>query len=180
MSKQIVTTDPEKLKQGHEILNDALAAAQEGDPAELERIYDQIPDIAQAVADRTLRAERGILAWWPDIGSAPKLYLDKMRENLGYDVSGGLECLLIDQIVVCWLRLQQAELIRTDKDREGVGISASRYFDRRLEVANKTFLRACKTLAQVQRLLKRDTTQINILAQQQVNIGSEDSRSKTD
>ena len=183
MSKQIVTTDQElldKARQEEKRLKDALAAAREGDPDELNRMFDLCPEMGRRAGKLYLEAEQGLLAWWPGWGNAPRLYLQQMREDLGYDVSGGLERLLIDRIVVCWLRVQQAEEIVTSKDKERLTPEQRNPFHRRVEVANKTFLRACKTLAEVQRLLKRDTTQINILAQQQVNIATEDSRSITD
>ena len=176
MSKQIVTTDSdrEKLVKAQEELNDALAAAREGDPAALNPLYDRAPSLAQHIADGLLRAEHHILAWWPDRGNALKLYLQQMREDLDYEAASGLERLVIDQLVVCWLRVQQAQRVRTDQDQKGVGLQEHKHFDRRLEVANKSFLQACKTLAQVQRLLKREpTAQINILAQQQVNIATD-------
>ena len=177
-TKTIILTHPKGLSKqaltaAQKRLNAALVKAQEGDPTELNRLYDELPGAAQEFGKAILEAEEGILKLWGSLGKAPALYLDELRENLGYDVSGGLERLLIDRIVVCWLRVQQAEHLQTARDSEGSSFAASRYYDRRLEMANKTFLRACKTLAQIRKLMKRDIAQINI-AQQQVNIATED------
>ena len=158
----------EELKAVREV-NEALAKAHDGDPTELNRLYDKAPKLAQVIADWTLRAEQGILEWWGGLGKGPKLYLEELRESLGHDVSGGLERLVIDRIAVCWLRVQQAEHIVTDNDKKRLTDRERQPLLHRLEVANRTFLRACKTLAQIRRLMKRDIGQINI-AQQQVNI----------
>lgn len=154
-----------------EKVQDALAKAREGDPSKINPFYDRNAALVQFIGDQMLRAEKDILKYWGEAGKGPEMYLESMRDELGYATAGGLQRLLIDRVVVCWLRVQQAEHIRTSKDKEGVGIQSSRYFDRRLEMAHKSFLSACKTLAQVRKLLKPAVTQVNI-GGQQVNVAN--------
>jgi len=160
------------VKRGEKLADrilEAIEEARSGDATKLNQLYDEVPYLLREIAELYLQAEQSIVRWFGGLGKGPQLHLEAMREDLGYDVSGGLERLLIDRLVVCWLRVQQAERIVTMRDKESLTNKEREPTLRRLEVANKTFLRACKTLAQVRKLMKRDFAQINI-AQQQVNI----------
>ena len=172
---QIVLSKPDDLTEEDRAalqdINEALEKARDGDPAQLNRIYERVPKLAQLIGDNLIRAEREILKWWGEAGSGPELYLAKMREDLGYDGSGGLERLLIDRMVVCWLRVQQAEHVKTNKDKDGITLQWATVWERRLAIAHRNFLLACNTLAQVRKLLKHTVTQVNI-GGQQVNVAN--------
>lgn len=122
----------EELSALRERAESAPAKAQEGDFRGIDELYDKIPKLVRHVGEQMLRAERGVAEWFGQHGKGPGLYLDSMREELDYATASGLERLLIDRVVACWLRVQQAEHIRTNKDKEGVGLQWSKQFDRRL------------------------------------------------
>lgn len=80
--------------------------------------------------------------------------LDDMRTELGFDSASGLERLLIDAVVLSWLRLQHVEYWRTEVD----SWQAREYWDKQLSAAQRRFLRACESLAKVRKLLSRPAT----------------------
>ncbi|MCB9150723.1 MAG: hypothetical protein H6641_18370 [Caldilineaceae bacterium] len=80
--------------------------------------------------------------------------LDDMRSELGFDDASGLERLLIDAVVLSWLRLQHTEYWRSEADTW----QAREYWDKQLSAAQRRFLRACESLAKVRKLLSRPST----------------------
>ncbi len=91
-----------------------------------------------------------------------------LREELGYQEASALERLLIDQIVLCWLRLNHVEFSYTAMLRRDTPLSIGDYWDRKLSAAQRRYLRACETLARV-RKLRLPSLQINVGAKQ-VNV----------
>lgn len=158
----------EQIDQVNEI-HIALAKAQEGDFSDIDRLYDKFPKLVRYVGEETLQAEKGVIKWFGEMGKGPGLYLNSMREDLGYTMASGLERLLIDRIVVCWLRVQQAEMQKDNAEKGSVTLSWATVWGRRLQMANRNFLSACKTLAQVRRLLRPRIAQVNV-GGQQINV----------
>jgi len=183
-AKTAMVPPPESLSQEEinaeqDKMHSALAKAREGDVTELNRLYDNIPSLAQIIGKKLLQAEGEIIKWFGELGEGPLLYLDSMRDELGYATASGLERLLMDRVVVCWLRVQQAEHIKVDKDKDGITLQWATVWERRLAIAHRNFLSACKTLAQVRKLLKPRVTQVNI-GGQQVNVANIDGASAED
>lgn len=85
------------------------------------------------------------------------------RRELGYDQASALERILIDRLMACWLRVQQAELRKSSGESKGVSLHWALVWDKRLEIANKNFLRAIRTLALVRRKpVPKVLAQVNI------------------
>ena len=76
--------------------------------------------------------------------------------------------LLVDQIVVCWLQVNQAERTCVGFYKDGGSMVEAEFHQRRLDRAQRCYLMAIKTLAQVRRLLA-PTVQVNI-AEKQLNV----------
>lgn len=95
-------------------------------------------------------------------------WIEMLRE-LGYPDATQLERLLIDQVVLCWLRLNYLEYQYSNLDRSELLISQAAFWEKRLSASQRRFLRACEALARVRRLLRPKVAQVNIGAQQ-VNI----------
>ncbi len=91
-----------------------------------------------------------------------------IKERLGYDESPMLEQLLIDAVVLAWLRLGLVEYWHTKYLEDAHTHATGDYWDRRLSAAQRRFLRAIQSLARV-RKMDLPALQIN-LAEQQVNI----------
>jgi hypothetical protein len=99
--------------------------------------------------------------------------IDVLRDELDYQDASRLEQLLIDQVVLCWLRLRDIEWRYTQVTSESIPISSADYWERRLNASQRRYLRACETLARVRKIIRRTPAlQINIATQggQQVNV----------
>lgn len=94
--------------------------------------------------------------------------------NLGYKESPPMEQLLIEQIMVTWLRLQHLEYRMNDFMQGGVSMRESEFWERRLTQAQARHIKAIETLARV-RKITRATMQINIAeaGSQQMNIAGD-------
>ena len=91
-----------------------------------------------------------------------------MRQDLGYEEASALERLLIDQVVLCWLRMSHVELHYTAMSNHDRPLSLREYWERRLSATQRRYLRACETLARVRRL-RLPSLQINV-GDSQVNV----------
>ena len=100
------------------------------------------------------------------------------RDALGYGAASQLERLLIDHLVTCWLRLQDVEwryqgVVCSGESRP---ISQVDWWERRLNAAQRRYLRVCETLARVRKLTRGTRPlQVNIAARggQQLNIAGD-------
>ena len=97
--------------------------------------------------------------------------LDAMRRELDYNGAPMLEQMLIEQVLLSWLRLNIWEYQVSDMGT--VSLVVADFWERRLSAAQRRFLRASETLARVRRLARNiPGLQVNIATQdgQQVNI----------
>ena len=97
------------------------------------------------------------------------------RKELGLEHAPTLEQLLIDHIATCRLRIQEVEwrYQAIVCDGESRPIYQMDWRERRLNAAQRRYLRACETLARVRKLTRSTrAVQVNIAAAggQQVNV----------
>ena len=94
-----------------------------------------------------------------------------IRQGLGFGSAPVLEQILIENIIVSWLRLQWVELQITGHMGSQSSMPEVLFLERRLTISQQRFLRASNALAKV-RKLTRGTVQINIASDggQQVNV----------
>jgi hypothetical protein len=121
---------------------------------QLEWVLDKEPQLWKDIGDITRLAEQ---AWIDQIAGSNVLNrqcirrkVEQMREDLAEATSNALEKALIDRIVCCWLAVHLAELHEAMADVGGLQVSLLQL--KRLESANRRFLQATKSLAQVRRL----------------------------
>jgi hypothetical protein len=125
-------------------------------------------DLAQQNADKVLKTiASGTLAF-----ETVTRDIRLMREDMGYTTAPELERTLIDHVVLCWLRLQRAELAYTQVFGATVTLEQARHWERKLAATQTRYLRACETLARVRRLSRSAPLQVNIGAQQ-VNVAGD-------
>lgn len=96
--------------------------------------------------------------------------LERKRAGLLGADPAPLERILVDRIVACWLACQHAERRQAVALKAGTSLREAEYLGRQVERANRSLLRAVKTLATVRRLM-HPTVQINV-ADQQINVAN--------
>jgi hypothetical protein len=102
----------------------------------------------------------------------------EMQLELGGENPNPIERLLIQQVVISWIRLQIVDYKYTSMMNQSITLTLGRYWENRLNAAQRRHLRAVETLARVRRLLSRiPPFQVNIATQggQQVNVAGDKS-----
>jgi hypothetical protein len=72
--------------------------------------------------------------------------INEKKQNLGYWKAGELEQMLIDRVVMCWLRLTLAENYCNKIGDTVTTFKESDFAERSLSRANSRFIRACEAL----------------------------------
>jgi hypothetical protein len=86
-----------------------------------------------------------------------------IKRQMEFDGAPMLEQLLIESLVLCWLRLQLYENVNCQMVEPGYTFQARTFWERRLTSAHSRFLRACEALARVRRLARNDPSlQVNV------------------
>jgi hypothetical protein len=84
-----------------------------------------------------------------------------------------VERLIIEQILLCWVRLASTEMSYTETIQEGGAIEMAQFQEKRLNSAHKRYAQACETLARIRKLQRKSQpVQINIATAggQQINL----------
>jgi len=81
---------------------------------------------------------------------------ETMARDLGIEQAGPLDKMLIEHVVLCWLRLGLIELQYTSTMSQSVTLTLGIYMEKRLSAAQKRYTRACESLAKVRRLQSRN------------------------
>lgn len=162
LGKLLVATDMEKpTKADKEKLHDYIA---EHGRAELAKIGD----LSELTTDRLInRMFNNNYGFTLAVGAR---YLE-IRAELGYDSASTMERLLIDNIVLCWVRLHDVELRYEMLLKNSPTITQADHWERRLTLAQHRYLKAIEALARVRRLLKEpQSPALTILMKQQLGI----------
>lgn len=92
---------------------------------------------------------------------------EQLSQDLGEGRGNLLEQLLIQQVVLAWLRLAIVEYAYSAATNEETSFVKWDYLEKRLNASQRRFLRACESLARIRRL-NVPVVQLNV-AQQQIN-----------
>jgi len=138
----------------------------------LRELFEASPDMWRMVGDMTHHALSAIVEHAAGGNTFIKeSLLEGYRaicRDLGHAESSALERLLIEQVALCWMRHNDLERRYTSVTQAGQTINQADYWERRLAASQRRYLRACETLARVQRM-DLPAIQINV-AEQQVNV----------
>jgi len=139
--------------------------ATDADNARLIELAKAHPDEFRHCTDMaTWAAESMVGPGWdgrPAIREAIMLRFDQVRRDLGYDHSSTAEQLLIDQVAVCYFRLNLAET----EHSYAKGTSSERgYREQRLSAIQRRYIRSIESLARVRKLVQSPVVQVNIAA----------------
>ena len=140
------------------------------DKADLAEFKALLPHVDLAFADLARNNEQNLASLvTPKNDHALALTIrqacEDMRQSLGHADASAIERLIIDQIVLSWLRLQVAECKQTGHTEKRM----IEFWEKRTNAAQMRFLRACESLTRMRKMMaKTPALQINI-ANQQVN-----------
>lgn len=129
-----------------------------------------LPYVDLAFADMASANEKALInLMTPEHDNALRLTMEyslsQMKRDLGYDQSSAVERLVINQIVLCWLRMQVTEYRLTCNIEERM----IDFYDKRLNAAQLRFNRACESLLRTRKMMiQTPALQINIANQQVV------------
>jgi hypothetical protein len=155
-------------------LRDAAEAGDDVALAQLRAFFDDNPSIWQQYSDFMGSAEDAcIQAMTEDSRLDRELWrkrVDDVRNALLEPDSTPLERLLIEQIAMCWLQVQQAE-IECFLQLNSRSFKQGAYNEQRLDRIQTRYLAAVKALAQVRRLQRPHRVQMNI-AENQINVAA--------
>lgn len=138
--------------------------------ADIQAFKDTLPYVSLAFADLARANEQSLAKLATSehdhaLRLTIEYNLDQMRKDLGYNQSSAMERLIIDQVVLSWLRMQVTEHKLTGHTE----VRMIEFYDKRANAAQQRFIRACESLAKMRKMMaKTPALQINI-ANQQVN-----------
>lgn len=158
---------------------DLIRRAEAGDAealGELTYLHHDIDDIGIDAGDLGARAERAVIRLATTTladDAALARYLAQMRTELDGPAPSPIERLLVDRVVTCWVYLSYLGELWARAMKDG-SVATQKLLEHLLDGANRRYLSALKTLAQVRRLIV-PVVQLN-MANQQVNVvvGSSD------
>ncbi len=122
----------------------------------LSKELDKYPDLYQAAGNLQRNAFDEILRDYVSsdfLKECTKRYIKQMKTELGYQSSTFVEKMLIDEIVMRWLRLQNMEIYHKTATFQSHTLEQGMYVDKRLDMAQKRFLRSINTLARVRKMI---------------------------
>jgi hypothetical protein len=141
-----------------------------GDVAAFRQLLRQHPELWAVVGNLAEQAAYQLIEstlGTPALKESLKAGYEQLQREMGADNAPMLEQLLIQQVVLSWLRLNIIEYKYTAVTSESIPLTRADYWERRLSAAQRRFLRACATLGSI-RKMNLSPVQVNI-AQQQVN-----------
>ena len=148
-----------------------LLAARAGDTEAMEVWKERLRPGQAYLIDHWGETEKKLLRCWTGDNEADAEgigdNIEILRAALEGERPSALERLLVARITCCWLEVQMATFDSTP-EKVHLSVKLREYYDRRLDRSNRRFLAACKTLAQVRKLLGVNV-QINI-AETQMNV----------
>jgi len=156
--------------------SEVIDRAEQGDRSVLPRlreILEHYPDIADELGDLTKMARFALRSRCRSDGLLLGEALEAREASLSAEIAGPnptiLERLLSDQVVLCWQHLRYLEI--KYGQAQSYTLREGEYFERCLDRAQRRYLSAIKTLAQV-RKLGLPALQVNIAAEggKQVNL----------
>lgn len=140
----------------------------------LRELLSQLPALADSMVPLTDGVYDVVIESMYPSTPATKAMMHQTAKNrcndLGYAEASPMEKMLIDAVVLAWLRYTQVERSAASVWGDSHTLERGAYWDKRLSAAQRRYLRAIETLARVRRLAL-PMLQVNIAEKQQVNVG---------
>lgn len=142
--------------------------------AELREALEHAPSLVGVLGDMSSQLRYKIIeamAPQPGLHIAVRKQAEQMAKELGIEQASPLERMLIDLVVIAWLRWQSVEWNYQSNFAQSITLTKGIYLEKRLTAAHRRYLQSIESLARVRRLLARAPVQINIAQQQVVQNG---------
>lgn len=152
----IPMTDGEDIKAIGKIIDKTnVEKPKAADVAMLRKMLQESPKLWRVAGDfseHALWTLTETIKATPFVVESVRAGVEKLREDLGYEIAPPLEKLLINQTALCWLRLNMVERSHCELMASVRTFEAGLYWERRLSTAQRRFTRACESLAKVRKL----------------------------
>jgi hypothetical protein len=175
LSDEEVEAGPKNLAQTWLKIFSDVREGREGSREALQKLFDERPALAGPAGDLARLAEVRMVSVAtsdkPLREESTRRWLADMRKGLEKPDDGELERLLIQRLVLSWLAVNYAELLRTESWNKGPTYADATFWDRHVSSLAADFQRACRSLAEIRRLARPTVlAQMNIADKQQINI----------
>ena len=125
-------------------------------------VWRYMGDLARLTQEKLIENTKGTYG----VRESLRAGLESIQSDLGYEDSGPLERLLIQQVAIAWLDYYKTLWYHESNLESGVSLRIAAYWGKRLNGAHRRYMRAINTLARVRKM--GPCVQINI-ASEQVN-----------
>jgi len=135
-------------------------------------LLDQNPGLWRSVGNVAVQTQHALIqsgTLSAAVRESLKYGIRQLEEELRQPGDGALEALLIDQVILSWLRLNFIESAYTHALKERFEQSTGEFWDGHLAQAQARYLRACEMLARIRKLARPGALQVNI-GDRQINV----------
>ena len=124
------------------------------DLAEMQRYLDDNSAlvVANSISRKALERAVEICSTSALVRELYNRQIKEKQNELGIKTASPIEKILIEQVVICWLRLNHFEMIYSNKTAESHTFTSGIYWDKKLSSAQRRLLKACESLAKVKKL----------------------------
>ena len=159
------------LKEFSEIVNSAEGKPLDDETAgrlrkylvEHPEVYDMVGRVAYVTAEQMLTH----MVKHDGLRIAISEEMELMRDNLGYASAAPIERMMIDHIVMCWVRLQLVEMEYTEVIVRRGAVKYIEHVEKRLNAAQRRYIRATEASTRIRKLISQTPAlQVNIANQQ--------------
>ena len=172
---------PRGRKKANNPASHLVVKAESGDAEALETLQQKYPDLVKVYAPYlgdldNLTAEIVLDVLIPKSARITRQgveeSLEALREDLGGPDPSPLEKLLVGRVVISWVMMHQADQIYATSLKGAATPKEISHHQKSQDRASRRFLHACRTLAQVRKLLGGPNVQINI-GDKQINYAAQ-------
>ena len=142
------------------------------DVAALKEALRANPGLWRQIGDLARTAQGELVDQLSTTALARETYLhalEELRQGLGYEAAPVLERLLIEEVALMWLHYYKTQRAYVRATQDSIPIVQGDFWERKVNAAQRRYLRAVEALGRVRKLTGRGALQINI-AGQQVNV----------
>jgi hypothetical protein len=127
-------------------------------PEDLQRLRNRLNDNANLVEINEIseRAFGVVIKTYSSSALMKELFerqIESKRKALDYESENVIMQMLINQVILCHIRVNAFEAFHAEKTRESLSIAYGLYLDKLLSTYQRRFQKACESLAKVRKLL---------------------------